>query len=183
MVRLNSDGTEDAAFYTNLGASFSAAPLIAAVQSDGKILVGGTFTSFDGNTRNRMVRLNSDGTEDTAFYTNLGTGFDNDVNSIVEHIDNKVLVGGNFITLDGNTRNKMVKLLNDSPDTNLIEVGEFKGVYRDDISDWAIGGNTYIEDDAGVGITITSSGELQYTTTELLGTPVEESIKLVIKKF
>ena len=44
-------------------------------QPDGKILVAGAYSTFNGLTRNRLVRLNNDGTEDTAFYTNLGTGF------------------------------------------------------------------------------------------------------------
>jgi hypothetical protein len=37
------------------------------VQSDGKILVGGSFTSYNGVARNNIVRLNNDGTLDTTF--------------------------------------------------------------------------------------------------------------------
>jgi len=38
-----------------------------AVQADGKILVGGEFTTIGGAARNRIARLNADGTLDTAF--------------------------------------------------------------------------------------------------------------------
>ncbi len=38
-----------------------------AVQADGKILVGGYFTTLGGQTRNNIGRLNADGTVDTSF--------------------------------------------------------------------------------------------------------------------
>ena len=113
LVRLNSDGTEDTAFYANLGTAFSAQTNVTLVQPDGKILVGGTFTSFNGNTRNRLVRLNSDGTEDTAFYANLGTGFVTNITDLAIQSDGKILVGGTFTTLNGNTRNRIVRLNSD----------------------------------------------------------------------
>ncbi|MCV5968609.1 delta-60 repeat domain-containing protein, partial [Lactococcus petauri] len=72
LVRLNSDGTEDTSFYTNLGSGFNDSVNTIAIQTDEKILIGGSFTELNGNIRNRLVRLNADGTEDTGFYTNLG---------------------------------------------------------------------------------------------------------------
>jgi uncharacterized delta-60 repeat protein len=126
MVRLNSDGTEDTAFYTNLGTSFgggaSAGILSAQIQSDGDILVGGSFTTLNGNTRNYLVRLNSDGTEDTAFYTNLGTGFDSSIN----------VAGGAFTTLNGTTRNSLVKLTHElvAPTISNVTISETDGEYK-----------------------------------------------------
>jgi uncharacterized delta-60 repeat protein len=113
LVRLNSDGTEDTGFYTNLGTGFDDLVRSISIQSDGKILIGGAFTDFDGSTRNRLVRLNSDGTEDTGFYTNLGTGFDATIWSISIQSDGKILVGGEFEDFDGNTRNRLVRLNSD----------------------------------------------------------------------
>jgi uncharacterized delta-60 repeat protein len=114
LVRFGSDGTEDTAFYTNLGTGFTVGDvLFIAVQSDGKILVGGTFTILNGITRNRLVRLNSDGTVDTAFYTNLGTAFGGTVSAVAVQSDGKILVGGNFTTLNGITRNYLVRLNSD----------------------------------------------------------------------
>ena len=113
IVRLNSNGTEDTAFYTNLGTGFNNASLgllAVAIQTDGKILVGGSFTTLNGTTRNRLVRLNSNGTLDTSFSTNLGTGFNNFVENVTIQSDGKILVGGGFTTLNGTTRNRLVRL-------------------------------------------------------------------------
>ena len=38
-----------------------------AVQADGKILVGGDFTTLGGQTRTNIARLNADGTLDSTF--------------------------------------------------------------------------------------------------------------------
>ena len=113
LVRLNSNGTEDTTFYSNLGSGFSFAPYTVEVQADGKILVGGPFAAFNGNTRNRLVRLNSDGTEDTSFYTNLGSGFNDVVNFVLETSSNKIIVVGRFTSFNGNTRNRIVCLNSD----------------------------------------------------------------------
>ncbi|MEO6336019.1 MAG: delta-60 repeat domain-containing protein, partial [Verrucomicrobiota bacterium] len=48
---------------------------VVVVQADGKILLGGEFTTLSPNggapvTRNRIARLNPDGTLDTAFNPN-----------------------------------------------------------------------------------------------------------------
>ena len=119
LVRLNINGTEDTAFYTNLGTGFSNGlnPCrinMIKVQSDFKILVGGEFTTLNGNARKNLVRLNSDGTEDTAFYTNLGTGFNNLVRCMAIQMLGPnpvgIVVGGDFTDLNGNTRYRLVKL-------------------------------------------------------------------------
>lgn len=110
IVRLNSDGTEDVAFYTNLGTGFDSVVYAIAVQADGKILVGGDFGDLDGNARNNLVRLNSDGTEDAAFYTNMGTAFTGAVRSIMVHSTGGIVVGGSFTSFDGNTCANIVKL-------------------------------------------------------------------------
>jgi uncharacterized delta-60 repeat protein len=103
LVRLNSNGTLDTAFNTNLGAGSSGSVLALAVQSDGKILAGGGFTQFNGNGVDDLVRLNSDGTLDTTFNTNLGAGFNGTIDALAVQSDGKLLVGGNFTTLNGVT--------------------------------------------------------------------------------
>ena len=103
LLRLNSDGTLDTTFNTNLGTGFDATVFSTSVQSDGKILVAGFFTSFNGNSAvpDRLLRLNSDGTLDTTFNTNLGTGFNFFVWPTTVQSDGKILVGGGFTTLNG----------------------------------------------------------------------------------
>lgn len=111
--RVNSDGTTDSAFTTALGTGFNGAITAVKLQDDGKILLGGSFTTLDGNTRNRLVRLNSDGTEDDAFYGNLGTGFGGSIETIVVQENERILVAGGFTTFNGATRNGIVKLDSD----------------------------------------------------------------------
>ena len=119
LVRLNSNGTEDLSFQTNVGTGFNSSTYVVTIQSDGKIIVGGAFSIVNGYTRNRLVRLNSDGTEDTSFYTNLGTGFGGNWTYTVEvQSDGKIVVGGAFTSLNGNTRNRLVRLNSDGTEDN-----------------------------------------------------------------
>jgi uncharacterized delta-60 repeat protein len=106
MARLNSNGNTDSSFAT--GSGFSDYVYSIAVQSDGKILAGGWFTTFDGNTVNYITRLNSNGSLDTGFVT--GGGFDSAVFSIAVQSDGKILVGGDFNTYSGSTANKIIRL-------------------------------------------------------------------------
>ncbi|MGA2864908.1 MAG: delta-60 repeat domain-containing protein [Verrucomicrobiota bacterium] len=100
--RLNADGTLDTAF--NPGAGSFVYSL--AVQADGKILVGGQFTTLGGQPRNHLGRLNADGTLDGGF----NPGADQVVRSLAVQADGKVLVGGGFSTLGGQPRNCIGRL-------------------------------------------------------------------------
>ena len=111
IVRLNADGTRDTAFTTNTGTGASSAVFTLAIQPDGKILVGGHFTTFNGVTVNRIVRLNADGSIDTAFTTDTGTGANNSVNTIVVQPDGKILVGGLFTSINYIGRSRIARLL------------------------------------------------------------------------
>jgi uncharacterized delta-60 repeat protein len=99
LARLNVDGSVDTIF--NPGANGDV--LALAVQPDGKILVGGLFTGLGGGTgtitRNRIGRLNANGTVDTTF----NPGANGPVEAIAVQIDGKILVGGNFAGLGGGT--------------------------------------------------------------------------------
>jgi len=108
LLRLNSDGTLDPTF--NVGAGFDGSVTSVAIQSDNKILVGGSFTSYNGTVCSRLVRLNSDGSPDTAFVANTGAGFSGAVNSILIQPDNLILVGGSFTAFNGQGRNYLTRL-------------------------------------------------------------------------
>ena len=117
IVRLNLDGVLDTSFVFGNGFSGGSA-LTVAIQNDGKILVGGDFTSYDGNNCNRICRLNSDGTFDTSFI--IGTGFNSTVWSIATQSDGKIICGGLFTQYNGNSYNRIVRLeLNGDIDTTL----------------------------------------------------------------
>jgi uncharacterized delta-60 repeat protein len=109
IIRLNSDGSIDTGFVygTGFGSSVSA----LAIDSNGKIVVAGSFTSYNGSTRNRIIRLNTDGSIDTGF--SIGTGFDSSVGAIAIQSDGKILVGGAFSTYNGSTTNQICRLNSD----------------------------------------------------------------------
>jgi uncharacterized delta-60 repeat protein len=108
--RLNPDGSIDATF--NPGASNIVSTM--ALQADGKILVGGYFTGLGGGTgtttRNRIGRLNADGSIDTTF----DPGANGNVVAMAVQPDGKILVGGAFTGLGGGTgtttRNRIGRL-------------------------------------------------------------------------
>jgi uncharacterized delta-60 repeat protein len=117
IIRLNSDGSIDTSFV--IGTGFNIDVNTLELQSDGKILVGGNFNSYDGNSYNKFIRLNSDGSIDTSFV--IGTGFDSRVRSIKQQLDGKILVGGEFTSYDGNSYNKFIRLNSDgSIDTSFV---------------------------------------------------------------
>jgi uncharacterized delta-60 repeat protein len=113
LFRLNSDGTRDTAFSTNIGTGPTGPVLSVAIQSDGKIILGGQFSSFNGTTVNRIVRLNANGTIDAAFTTNTGTGTSGEINSLAIQSDGKILVGGFFSTFNGTSVNNIIRLNSD----------------------------------------------------------------------
>jgi len=80
-----------------------------AVQADGKILVGGTFTTLGGQTRNRIGRLNSNGTLDTTF----NPAASGSVWCLAVQADGKIVVGGMFTTLGGQPRSSLGRLNSD----------------------------------------------------------------------
>ncbi len=108
--RLNADGSLDSGFNPGVGGSlpYGQSPWVypLAVQADGKILVGGGFTTLAGQTRNYIGRLNPDGSLDSSF----NPGADGLVQSLAVQADGKILVGGSFTTLGGQTRNCVGRL-------------------------------------------------------------------------
>ena len=85
-------GTLDTSFLaTGAGASHTVWSI--AVQSNGKVLIGGYFTTYNGTARGSIARLNSDGSLDTGFLA-TGAGADGVVLSVVVQSDGKVLIGG-----------------------------------------------------------------------------------------
>jgi uncharacterized delta-60 repeat protein len=111
ITRLNSDGSLDANFNaTGTGASGGLNSI--AVQADGKILIGGNITSYNGLARNRIARLNSDGNLDATFNLD-GTGVNNIVHSMALQADGKILIGGTFTRYNGIVQNRVARLNSD----------------------------------------------------------------------
>lgn len=106
IVATTTDGTINSNF--NIGFGFNSQVFTSAVQSDGKVILGGAFTAYSGSSYSRIIRLNSNGTIDNTF--NPGTGFNSDVYSLLIQSDNKILAGGNFGTYSGSSVNRLVRL-------------------------------------------------------------------------
>ncbi|RAR46229.1 MopE-related protein, partial [Flavobacterium lacus] len=109
IARLNTDGSLDTTFNPGTGANDEILTIV--LQSDGKIIIGGGFTSFNGTIRSRIARLNLDGSLDTTF--NPGTGVDNDIFSIVLQSDGQIIIGGDFISFNGTSRSRIARLNTD----------------------------------------------------------------------
>jgi uncharacterized delta-60 repeat protein len=111
IARLNADGSLDGAFMTNSsGANGDVYAL--AVQSDGKILIGGAFALVNGAARGGIARLNTDGSVDNSFMNGL-SGADAEVNAVVVQSDGKILLGGAFNHVNGTSRNGIARLNSD----------------------------------------------------------------------
>jgi len=110
LVRINTDGTKDTSFNTGVG--FNNIVYVVKVQPDGKIVVGGGFTSYSGSSSPRIVRLNSNGTKDLTF--NPGAGPTNIVYDMQLQSDNKIVAVGAFTTTySGSTSPRIVRINTD----------------------------------------------------------------------
>ena len=127
IARLNSDGTPDSTFTTNSGTGFDQVVSVLAIQTDGKILCGGAFSTYNGTTRAKIARLNADGTLDTSF--NPGTGFNGNVVNIKLQSDGKIICCGLFTSFNGTTSNYIARLNSDGSLDSSFNVGTgFSGI-------------------------------------------------------
>ncbi len=131
IARFNSDGTPDSTFMTNVGTGANGYALQVQQLQSGKILVAGTFTTFNGNAVTGVVLLNSDGTTDTSFASNLGTGFAGGAASdFTETADGKIIIMGDFTSLNGTSLGGIVRLNIDGTIDNTFSQGVgFAGGY------------------------------------------------------
>ncbi len=119
--RLNADGTLDNTFNPGVAGSFPYV-LCLAVQADGKILVGGTFTALAGQPRIGIGRLNADGSLDDTFNSGAG-GIYPFVIGLSVQTDGRILVGGEFTMLAGQTRSGIGRLNADGTLDNTFNPG------------------------------------------------------------
>ena len=117
LARYNPNGTLDTTFGTNgkvmtdIGNGDDDTIYSIAIQTDGKIVVGGYAHEIDGEGNDRFIfalaRYNPDGTLDTTFGTNgkvmtdIGNGDDDTIYSIAIQADGKIVAGGYAYEIDG----------------------------------------------------------------------------------
>lgn len=108
IVRLNTDGSIDNTF--NVGTGFNSFTEGTAVDSLGRIVVVGVFTSYSGTSAIKIIRLNSDGTRDTSFTT--GSGLSNTGVEVLMNTDDSMIISGYFNSYNGTpTPQGIMKLL------------------------------------------------------------------------
>ena len=178
LARLNPDGSVDATFDPNANGPIRALVL----QPDGRIVIGGDFTSLQPNgattttTRNRVARLNANGTLDLTFNPNISGGTLPQVNALTFQPNGKLVVGGRFTTVQPGTtaaaRNHVARFNADgsldtayNPNPNSIvlalvsqlEASNFSGTPRTAVGDGKIviaGGFTSLQP-SGTGVVTT----------------------------
>jgi uncharacterized delta-60 repeat protein len=105
-ARLNADGSLDKTFNTGHVVNGELTKIL--VQSDGKIIIAGDFTTYRGTSVNRIARLNPDGSIDNSF--NIGTGANAKVYDMEFGSSGDIIVVGNFTEFNGSTTNRIVVL-------------------------------------------------------------------------
>jgi uncharacterized delta-60 repeat protein len=113
LARLEANGTVDGAFTAASAANGSVNSL--ALLPDGRVLVGGTFTTLGGSARTYVGRLLTSGALDPTFApytpaTPAGTG----VGKVLVQPDGQVLVSGVFNLRGAGYSNQQIVRLNDS---------------------------------------------------------------------
>src|SRR6185503_8269688 len=125
IARLSPNGVLDTTF--NAGAGSEGPVYAVAIQADGKILAGGSFTNFAGSSAGRVVRLLANGQLDSTFSS--GAGANEFVTAITVQPDAKILVAGGFTDYNGITRNRLVRLAADGSLDATINFGEGANSY------------------------------------------------------
>jgi uncharacterized delta-60 repeat protein len=115
IIRLNPSHTIDLSFQASIPTvdQFSGGPHAIALQADGRILVGGLFTGVNGQERNRIARLHTDGSLDHS----VG-GTDQIIFSVVVQRDGNILIAGGFTVVNGVPRDKVARLFGGAPPWN-----------------------------------------------------------------
>jgi uncharacterized delta-60 repeat protein len=119
IVRTQTSGTIDNTF--NVGTGLGNSAYNVHIQSDGKIITAGVFSTYSGSSNNFIVRINSNGTKDNTF--NLGTGFNSNVNISSLQSDGKIIAAGAFTTYSGSSNNYIVRINSDGTKDNTFNVG------------------------------------------------------------
>ena len=110
IARLNPDGSLEPGFDpgTGIGGTGIDEVTCLAMQTNGAVLIGGSFTRVNGTIRNRMARLNANGSLEGDF--DPGAGVNDTVAALVVQPDGKVLAGGRFSTVKEFVSHGMARL-------------------------------------------------------------------------
>lgn len=125
LAKLTVDGTKDEVFNTNLGTSVVSTVYShtgAFVDKFGFIHVTGLFYSFNGETANHYIKLNSDGTKNTQMV--LGSGFSSWTTiPYLGDTPNAIYIPGIYESWKGVSSPRLVKLDADGNNDNVFRLG------------------------------------------------------------
>jgi uncharacterized delta-60 repeat protein len=111
IARFSASGVLDTTAFTNVFAGADNSVNSIGWQPDGKAVIGGAFTHFNGVPANYITRLNSDGSIDNSFY--VGSGANDVVWSVNLQTNGSMYVGGQFSELNGTHRLGFARLYPD----------------------------------------------------------------------
>lgn len=97
IMRLENDGSIDSSFSAGQGLDGNIG--FMRLQLDGRMVIAGDFTNYNGIGRSRIARIFPDGTLDAEF--DPGAGFSGWLRSLMIQPDGKILVGGSLGTFNG----------------------------------------------------------------------------------
>ncbi|WP_306352744.1 T9SS type A sorting domain-containing protein [Flavobacterium sp. '19STA2R22 D10 B1'] len=135
IARLNSTGGIDMSFGSSTG--FIGTPNSMVIQPDGKIVVVGTFGYYQGVLANGIIRLNIDGSIDSNFLGQTGTGltgssgtYGYDAMKVFLQPDGKIIVIGDFTAYNNVSRRGIIRLLSNGAMDNTFVPGVYNGLIR-----------------------------------------------------
>lgn len=110
IARINADGTTDTSFNPGTGFSQPFTANAVKIQSDGKIIVAGMFSMYNGTPRSSIVRINADGSLDTSFSTGTGTGGMSPTAIDIQSDGKIIVMGYGITTYNGSPVNHIFRL-------------------------------------------------------------------------
>ncbi len=114
IVRLNQDGSLDESFVTGTG--FNEPPYKVEIDPNGKIIVVGRFSEYNGTLVGNIVRINPDGSLDNSFDN------DNSLNGFINEFlflpDGKIMIAGDLYEYGGISVGRIARL---NPDWTVDE--------------------------------------------------------------
>jgi len=154
----------DTGFTSGSGANGSVNALV--VQSDGRIIVVGDFTSINGTNRNRYARLNANGSLDLTF--DPGRGADGTVLSVALLPDGKVVLGGDFTMVNGFLRRGVARVNGDTPAVQFVGAG------------FTVGGEPTLTFSTQVGVAYATEATTDFLSWVVLGTNVATGYTMTV---
>lgn len=121
IARLNTDGSVDTTF--NAGSGVNSNIRTMTLHQNGKIYIGGDFTTVNGNSIPRIARLQQNGLPDAGF--SVGSGTNGTVYNISIQRDGNIIFSGNFSQYNSVNVGKIVRVMGEpcrNPDTPQVSV-------------------------------------------------------------